>query len=195
MESPSIKVAFIGPACVGKTSLIFCQLNFTQLDNRVFLPTLGVSSHNITVRAPNSPSGAVSLHVFDTAGQERFGPMQQMYYRDIGMAVLCFDPSQADWMHKAEICVGLLREINADCALIAIATKFDLWTGNIDPSELEKTVEQKLMPTSFTVTSAQTGYQVGAAFETMAEIALTRSKKAHTENVLAPAPSDSSCDC
>jgi small GTP-binding protein len=194
MEARRTKVIFIGPASVGKTSLIYCQLKATHLCGEQFLPTLGVPSHDITVRLPNPPS-EVPLYVFDTAGQERFGPMQQIYYRDVAVAVLCFDPSQPDWISKAEVCIGLLREVNAECDIIAAATKFDIWGDNTDLAALERAVEKKLRIPHLIVTSAMTGYQISEAFQVVAEVAAARSKKIQIETLLIPAQTPSTCPC
>jgi GTPase SAR1 family protein len=84
-----IKVVLAGPSGVGKTSLI--DAYFGQLHGRDISPT--VPPEFVATGVKLEGNRTVDLHIWNTAGQERFQSVSAMFYRNSDVAFVCFDTS------------------------------------------------------------------------------------------------------
>lgn len=114
-----LKVILVGSSGVGKTSLI--NAFFDQPFDSDPQPTVAPAFCCSTVQLP---SGAkVDLHIWDTAGQEKFQSIGSMFYRDSDVAFVCFDTDTVgtipNWISK-------VRAQVPDCAIFLVMTKEDL---------------------------------------------------------------------
>lgn len=87
MESQKkIKICLLGGAGVGKTSIIkrFNDGSFEEREN----VTLGAQ---FLLKMFEYDGEVYQLHIWDTAGTERYAPLANMYYRDAQAAILVYD--------------------------------------------------------------------------------------------------------
>jgi small GTP-binding protein len=82
---PSHKVAFIGNASVGKTSIINVVTRTHTQDPTS--PTVGAENSHYKITINNSE---VDLNIWDTAGQEVYRALLPMYLRDAEVIVIVF---------------------------------------------------------------------------------------------------------
>ncbi|KAL3971025.1 immunoglobulin light chain protein [Sarotherodon galilaeus] len=80
------KVLVIGDLGVGKTSIIRRYVHHTYSTN--YRATIGV---DFALKVLNWDSETVRLQLWDIAGQERFGNMTRVYYREAMGAFIVFD--------------------------------------------------------------------------------------------------------
>lgn len=89
------KVVTIGPAGVGKTTLIGAWMGLAPT-NGAYHPTMGAnfSCLDWPVRTALDRSTRVLLHLWDTAGQERFATILPCYIRHAHVVLLVFDATR-----------------------------------------------------------------------------------------------------
>eukprot|EP00345_Euplotes_harpa_P013153 CAMPEP_0168336916 /NCGR_PEP_ID=MMETSP0213-20121227/11843_1 /TAXON_ID=151035 /ORGANISM="Euplotes harpa, Strain FSP1.4" /LENGTH=215 /DNA_ID=CAMNT_0008342233 /DNA_START=16 /DNA_END=663 /DNA_ORIENTATION=- len=92
-ENVCYKVIFIGDSGIGKTSVINRYLS--EYFNQFNQMTLQCSFQSKVVTIPNSKK-QVKLHIWDTAGDEKFRNIVKMYYRGANVVVLCYDVTSED---------------------------------------------------------------------------------------------------
>merc|ERR1712227_634046 len=151
------KVLVIGDIGVGKTSLIKRYVH--HIFGQTYKPTIGV---DFALKVINwDPEPLIRLQLWDIAGQERFGTMTRVCYRDAVAALIVFDISRqttfeavSKWKQDLDSKVMLADGSPVPCILLA--NKCD----SVDPEELEK---KKAMLDEFVSEKGFTGwYQTSA---------------------------------
>eukprot|EP01091_Cochliopodium_minus_P013303 TRINITY_DN4253_c0_g1_i1.p1 TRINITY_DN4253_c0_g1~~TRINITY_DN4253_c0_g1_i1.p1 ORF type:complete len:204 (+),score=46.35 TRINITY_DN4253_c0_g1_i1:188-799(+) len=89
------KILLIGESGVGKSSFLhrYVECDFTEM----YLSTIGV---DFKMNTMNVEGKKIKLHVFDTAGQERFHTITTSYYRNADALILMFDLTDRDSFNK-----------------------------------------------------------------------------------------------
>ena len=121
-QSFEFKVVLLGEGCVGKTS-IFLRYTEGKFNER----------HDSTLQAAfktkklSIAGKRVALHIWDTAGQEKFHAIAPIYYRDSRGAVLVYDITDANSFDRVKTWVKELRKMcGADLVLTIVGNKSDL---------------------------------------------------------------------
>ena len=157
-----IKVCIIGDTDVGKTSLSmrYCHGEFPENST----PTIGASFLQKRVLVD---SAEINLQIWDTAGQERFRSMAPMYYRGAKAAVCVFDVTNEESFQRVMIWLRDLKAHADPNIVVCLAGNkcdkkeaFDL--GKCDTLA-------KSIGASFVKTSARTGENVDALFDTLSK--------------------------
>jgi small GTP-binding protein len=167
-SSPSadsfIKVILIGPSGVGKTCLVSAFFD-NPFEQRV-LPTVAPAYTPAVVTLRDGAK--VMLQIWDTAGQEKYQSISQMFYRDTQIAFICFDvPSQGaidQWFAQLQAFAG-------ECIVFLVSTKIDL-LSQAELSELQQTGKEKadqVGARGHILTSARTSEGVKELFLAAAE--------------------------
>ncbi|XP_046873440.1 ras-related protein Rab-38-like [Hypomesus transpacificus] len=129
MQSPRkehlYKVLVIGDLGVGKTSIIKRYVHQTYSTN--YRATIGV---DFALKVLNWDSETVRLQLWDIAGQERFGNMTRVYYREAMGAFIVFDVTRpttfeavAKW--KEDLDSKLMLANGQSIATVLLANKCD----------------------------------------------------------------------
>lgn len=160
------KVTVLGAEAVGKTSLInrFAESKFTS----EYHPTLGT---NIIIKEVDleEPRSHVKLMLWDIAGQKRWREVRHLYYKGAQGTLLVYDVTRpttydaiTEWDEDLIKHMGKLPKI-------LIANKVDL-TDNIRIKQDQgEELAKKIGAFSFISSSAKTGENVNAAFESLAK--------------------------
>ncbi|XP_029029245.1 ras-related protein Rab-38b [Betta splendens] len=119
------KVLVIGDLGVGKTSIIRRYVHQTYSSN--YRATIGV---DFALKVLNWDSETVRLQLWDIAGQERFGNMTRVYYREAMGALIVFDvtrPStfEAVLKWKQDLDSKLMLANGQSIATVLLANKCD----------------------------------------------------------------------
>jgi Ras-related protein Rab-24 len=114
------KVILVGSSGVGKTCLLsaFMQQAFDQHS----LPTTAPAFSPVPVLLPDGRS--VELQVWDTAGQEVYRSISQVFYRDAQAAIVCFEPSTINSI--AEWITAVQEFADPKCSIYFAGTKIDI---------------------------------------------------------------------
>eukprot|EP01080_Neovahlkampfia_damariscottae_P000357 gene357-6771_t len=128
MEEFIFKVLVVGNAGVGKTSLIRRYVHDMFSTN--YKTTIGV---DFALKRINWTDGSVlQLHLWDIAGQERFGNMTRVYYKQAVAAIVVFDITDAEsfegvkmWKKDIDSKV-FLPDDQTPIPTLLIANKYDL---------------------------------------------------------------------
>ncbi len=155
------KILCIGPAAVGKTSLLhrFVQGKFSER----YEYTMGVDY--LSKELEFSPKNHATLTIFDLSGQERYKFLRNTFYKGASGALVVFDLTRADTFEKVKEWVAELKILAGDVPFVLIGNKSDLLkdVGNvIDKDAVGKFVEENT--SIYIETSAKTGDNVEEIF-------------------------------
>lgn len=161
------KTISLGLEGVGKTSLIrrFAINQFSD----TYLPTLGV---DFLVKHIRIHESNVKLLLYDTAGEERFGPLRPLYYRKANGALIICDITRRSTFEKLDY---WYNEVYINCGAIPymiVGNKLDLGEHRaVSIAEATEYATKKGL--DYIETSAKTGENVDMLFEILIEKILT----------------------
>jgi len=164
LTSQVLKFVILGDAGVGKSSLVtrFCDNRFLQTSS-----TVGV---DFKWQDMEIEGDVVRLHLWDTAGQEKYRVIAKPYYRQADGVVLVYDCTSMASMTGLEAYLGDVRELCPLGSLIVLlGNKCDVDPAYIEvPREAAETwAKQHGIPLLFE-TSAKQGTRVDEAFRVFA---------------------------
>lgn len=158
----TFKTLVIGPAAVGKSSLIrrFVENQFSLH----YKFTIGVDFMSKTV--DYEPGKSAKLTLWDIGGQERFKVLRRSFYEGTNGAIVVFDLSRAGTFSKMKEWLSDVRQaIEIDFPALIVGNKSDLIPEIgvvIDRNEVEQYTKKE--NTIYIETSAKTGDNVEKAF-------------------------------
>jgi small GTP-binding protein len=114
-RSPSRKVVFLGDAGVGKTSILAFH------EHGQFESVAPTTSPACIKYSFSDDKRTVLLNIWDTAGQEKFQSMTNMYVRKAFAAVLVFDITSHESFAHLSTWLGLCRSVDPSPGIYVIA--------------------------------------------------------------------------
>ena len=115
------KVLLVGDGGVGKTS--FVKRLGTGTFSKQYDATVGVEIHPLEIP---TAQGDVVLDVWDTAGQEKLGPLRDKYYYNGEFAIIMFDLcSRISYKNVARWHNDIIRVCNGGIPTVIIGNKVD----------------------------------------------------------------------
>ena len=163
-----LKLALLGDAGVGKTSLI--NMYTEQHFREDYKPTLGVS---ITVKEIEleNVDDQIRLVLWDIAGQDRYETSRQMFFQGVSGALFVYDSTRHSTFQNIEAkWLKDLKEFGeSDASYILIGNKIDLKDNKIITTESGKEFAKKIAATDFIETSAKYGENVEEAFKRLVD--------------------------
>jgi len=162
MAEYSFKIIIIGPAAVGKSSLIrrFVENQFTLQ----YKFTIGVDF--MTKIIEYEPNKSARLTLWDIGGQDRFKMLRRNFYDGANGALVVFDLSRAQTFSKMKEWISDMHKlINIKIPFVILGNKVDLLTeiGEvIDQNESYQYAEKN--DSVYIETSAKIGNNVEKAF-------------------------------
>lgn len=161
-EGRCVKVITLGPSQVGKSCLIL-----KATDKDFVCPT----EHNVTIgvdfkilNLQDSHKSKFRMHIWDTAGQEKFHQINRMYYREVAAVIFVFDLTRSS---SLEALVMFWEDFQTfgykDVFSILVGTKSDLQSDReVTPSDALAWANRHSMP--YLETSAMTGLNIDLLF-------------------------------
>ncbi len=160
------KAVVVGDAAVGKTSLLIRYVK--GLFNPTYVLTIGVAFH---VKDVVVGDNVLRVQIWDTGGQERFGPIRQLYYRGAKGVLLVYDQSNPDSFDRVDYWLKEVKRGCGDVPLVLIANKSDL-DEKVKSEEGRKKAKEHSMV--FVETSAKEDTNVDFAFSELSKLILKR---------------------
>lgn len=163
-------IVVLGESRVGKTSIMlrYCKNKFDEGQ----ASTTDASNLDKTITVDDQK---VKLFIWDTAGQEEYHALNQVYYRDAVAAILVYDITDRDSFDKVQTWVEELRLYLPKDTPIAIAgNKYDLPNRQIEQDEVED-YARSINGAHFD-TSAKTGKGIDEIFEAVTRAVLRKNK-------------------
>ncbi|KAH7828348.1 Rab32A3 [Monocercomonoides exilis] len=175
-----LKILVVGDLGVGKTSLI--QRYVHNIFNREYKTTIGVDFAYKLIQLDQTR--VVRLQLWDIAGQERFGNMTRVYYREAVGALIVFDltrPATLDtvkkWKADIDAKVRLQDDHESPIPVVLLANKCDMVSGSINPAQLDAFCREFRFARWFE-TSAKDGTNVETAMNFLVQTILETENQA-----------------
>ncbi|XP_059112135.1 ras-related protein Rab-42 [Peromyscus eremicus] len=166
-RSYQFRIALLGDAAVGKTSLLRCYVAGARgaAAEAEPEPTVGVEFYS---RALQLPAGLrVKLQLWDTAGHERFRCITRSFYRNMVGVLLVFDVTNRESFEHIQ--AWHQEVLSSQCPgkviFLLIGHKCDLSTRCVSTQEAEELAAS--MGMAFVETSAKSNCNVDLAFDTV----------------------------
>ena len=175
VENLIISIVVLGESRVGKTSIMlrYCKNVFDE--GQVSTTDASNLEKNIKIDERN-----IKLFIWDTAGQEEYHALNNVYYRDAVAAILVYDITDRDSFDKVQTWVEELRLYLPKDTPIAIAgNKYDLSNRQIDQDEAEE-YAASIHGAHFD-TSAKTGKGIEELFIEITKAVIRKNKKLEKE--------------
>lgn len=162
MAEYSFKIIIIGPAAVGKSSLIrrFVDNKFTLQ----YKFTIGVDF--MTKIIEYEPNKSARLALWDIGGQDRFKMLRRNFYDGANGALVVYDLSRAQTFSKMKEWISDMHKLmKIKIPFVILGNKVDLLTEIGEAIDRNETYQYAEKNDSFYIeTSAKTGNNVEKAF-------------------------------
>ena len=116
-----LKVVMIGDSGVGKSNMLsrYCEDRFSELTS----PTIGVEFIPYDTQINNQK---ISIHFWDTAGQEKYRGITSSYYKDAHGVCLVFDVTNKNSFINLEIWLDEITNFcSKDVTVMLVGNKMD----------------------------------------------------------------------
>ena len=121
VDIPVLKVAIVGDANVGKTSLVRRYSDGKFEISRV--ATLGADFQTKVVELPR---GAVKLSIWDMGGQKHFAPVRRVFYSGTVAAALVYDVTSLESLKNLDTWREEVTEESTNQNFLVVGNKMDL---------------------------------------------------------------------
>ena len=172
-KKPIIKefnLLLLGETNVGKTSIFERFINGTFTENKS--ASIGI---DFETKAFKNKQKNYKIHLYDTAGQERFRSITQQYYKNAEGYFIVFDLSNENSLSAIQYWVDTIKEFSKESKFIILGNKDDLTNKKISDEvindELNKLKEsENNKDLIYLKTSAKKNKNIIKAFETMIDL-------------------------
>jgi len=154
------KVAIVGDGGVGKTTLLRRYATGKFQESRIM--TIGVDFQTIEVNLKGQP---IKLTVWDLAGQERFAPFRDSFYKGARAVALVFDVADRQSFDDLPHWLTEAQRVVPDAYVVVNGNKTDL--PRVVPVEAGKAYAASINA-AYVETSAKTGEGVMQFFRFLA---------------------------
>lgn len=159
------KIVVIGEQNVGKTCILQRLIDNTFNPNTP--PTISNSTSKFSCTLSNGKE--VTLTIWDTAGQEKYRSLTNVYFRDSQAAVIVFDASNKNPKPEIQQWVDSYRNVvGPKCYIIVAANKSDLIPDKQGFRSRLHDLEEELKDIPVNIVSAKDGEGIQELFEHVA---------------------------
>ncbi|MHA1283620.1 MAG: Rab family GTPase [Promethearchaeota archaeon] len=176
MFSFKFKIVLLGPAAVGKTSLL--RRYVTGIFEENYSATIGVQflTKELVVKSEKNEDLKINLSIWDVTGQERFEDLRTTFYRGAQGALLIFDLTRRKTFEEIKFWYEeITKVLGKEVPFVLIGNKNDLLKDvgrGVEISEAEKLAKE--FNSIYIETSAKTGDNVDKAFLKLTELILSK---------------------
>jgi len=175
MSERALKFVILGEGRVGKTSILIRYFNnkFNEGEKSTVNPSFHEKKYNYNEKI-------YDLKFWDTAGQEQFNAINNMYYQNSVGALLVYDVTIPETFERVKSWVQTLQEVvGKDIIFVIAGNKFDLVKKGFDENKAQVNSYCQQENCQHFYTSAKTGYNLNDTFTCLIDSVL---KKIENEN-------------
>lgn len=121
MSHHTFKLVIAGNGAVGKTALVHRHVSGAFNSN--YVPTLGVE---VTPMYFSSNYGRICFNTWDTAGQEKYGGLQDGYFIGADCAILMFDVTNKESYRAIKDWYKKVVNVAGDIPMVICGNKVDM---------------------------------------------------------------------
>lgn len=178
VQRMKVKVCLVGEGAVGKTALIRRFIH-DQFDDR-YISTLGakVSKKEVVVKSPKGDGDiAIDMTIWDIMGEKGFRELlKEAYFHGAqGILAVC-DVTRKDTLGELHDWIAAVHKVTGQIPIQFLANKVDLEKQIALKEEDVKKVAD-VHKSSYLFTSAKTGQNVEAGFQSLAKLIAEKSAK------------------
>ncbi|OHT15311.1 Ras-related protein Rab-26 [Tritrichomonas foetus] len=187
------RIIFVGDSGVGKTTLIYRMKTKTFLSFAT--PTIGTGVTPITInyQCENDVVKKMNFQLWDTAGQEIYGHVVPIYFRNAKVAIVCFSVDNLTSLNNVKWWMNEVRSNNEDdVPILVVGTKNDIPSDNrISQNDVQQFERENNIKVLYT--SSSTGENVDELMDTIVAITLETSRHEAETEPLQPNENGRSC--
>ena len=128
-----IKLILVGDGGVGKST--FTKRHLTGEFEERYIATIGVDVQPLTF---NTTKGHVCFATWDTAGQEKLGPLRDCYYLRSHCAIVMFDVTSRTTFNNVPMWIKDVKMICPHIPIVLCGNKVDLRYRKVTPVEIRR---------------------------------------------------------
>jgi Ras-related C3 botulinum toxin substrate 1 len=170
LDHVPLKCVVVGDGAVGKTSMLMCYATNTFPTDH--MPTIFDNySKNVTTH----DGRAVSLGLWDTAGQDEYAAFRPLSYENADCMLLAFScDSRASYESVEAKWAAELRSTAPEAPIVLVCTKTDLRDGGkAEVSQAEgEALRRRIDAMAYVECSALTQHGLKAVFDTVVDVHL-----------------------
>ena len=130
-KQKNIKICLVGDGGVGKTT--FVTKHRKDYFEQKYIPTMGVEVQPVRV---NTNYGDFFLNLWDTAGQEKYGGLQEGYYCGAQAFIVFFDVTSTLSYNNTYKWIDKIISIEPDALIVLVGTKNDCKSRKVKLSQI-----------------------------------------------------------
>ena len=178
-SNDTCKILLIGESGVGKTSIISQYVEETFKEDQETSAGASFSTKKLELKNGN----LVTLEIWDTAGQEKFRALTQLFYKESSAAILVYDITRKDSFEQIkEYWFNQVKEKSPNNVIIALAAnKIDLFENEEVEEKIARDFANEI-GAIFMMTSAKNKDGIDELFDIIANKILVRLYKFVTYN-------------
>jgi GTP-binding nuclear protein Ran len=138
-DKREFKILLVGDGGIGKTTYIHRHQGGEF--ERKYLPTVGV---NIEDLIWHTSSGDITLHIWDTAGQEKFGYLREGYYMGADAAIIMFDVTSRLTYKNVPRWYTDIRKVCPDIPIVLCGNKADSSPREVPAKQINEFIHNTL---------------------------------------------------
>jgi small GTP-binding protein len=169
VEISQHKVILVGDIAVGKSSLVQSLLQKDFSERHV--STIGTSFVSTMVKPSGENTQEVKLHVWDTAGEERYRSMSRFFFRSTQVGLLIYDVQTPSTLGRLKSWYDDIIKFSPEARFIVVGNKIDCTsTRQVSTEEGQGFADE--IGAEYMETSAKTGAGVAEVFQRAADCSL-----------------------
>lgn len=154
-----IKVVFCGDVSVGKTSIL--KRFFDDEFDPSVPPTIGGVFNKKYVENKE----VFELHIWDTAGSDRYNTIVPSFFHNAGVVVIVFDVTKKDTYDDLTKWIQIAQDNSPkDVPFIIVGNKVDIYDKREVSSDTALAFAKEMQALNFVETSAKTGEGINLLF-------------------------------
>lgn len=175
MSQKYVKIVLLGDGRVGKTSILNRYINNTFNDKQEM--TINCSFYEKVIEFNGVK---YTFCLWDTAGQEKFNALTNIYYRDAKGAILVYDVTMKESFTKVEKWFKELKVFNESTVISVAGNKIDSNQFEVDKSQVDQFCESNEIDHFYT--SAKTGEGLDDIFYKLAQKIVGQTREVNRRN-------------